>query len=72
MKKLLKNHYEPEDASSTEKFERKLTKREQLSVNEGLTIEQLKHQLDIKGIPYKNEKEKALRTLLNNSYKTPK
>ena len=72
LKKLLKNHYEPEDASSTEKFERKLTKREQLSVNEGLTIEQLKHQLDIKGIPYKNEKEKALRTLLNNSYKTPK
>ena len=72
LKKLLKNHYEPEDASSTEKFERKLTKREQLSVNEGLTIEQLKHQLDIKGIPYKNEKEKALRTLLNKSLKTPK
>ena len=72
LKKLLKNHYEPEDANSTEKFERKLTKREQLSVNEGLTIEQLKHQLDIKGIPYKNEKEKALRTLLNKSLKTPK
>ena len=72
LKKLLKNHYEPEDASSTEKFERKLTKREQLLYNEGLNVEEMKRLLDKKGIPYKNEKEKALRTLLNKSLKTPK
>ena len=72
LKKLLKNHYEPEDANSTEKFERKLTKREQLLYNEGLNVEEMKRLLDKKGIPYKNEKEKALRTLLNKSLKTPK
>ena len=69
LKKLLKNHYEPEDASSTEKFERKLTKREQLLYNEGLNVEEMKRLLDKKGIPYNNEKEKALRILLNNTYK---
>ena len=69
LKKLWKNHYEPEDANSTEKFERKLTKREQLLYNEGLTVEEMKRQLESKGIPYNNEKEKALRALLNKSYK---
>ena len=72
LKKLLKNHYEPEDASSTEKLERKLKHKGQLSVYEGLTVDEMKHQLEIKGIPYTNEKEKALRALLNKSLKTPK
>ena len=72
LKKLWKNHYEPDDAKSTEKFERKLKHKEQLSVNEGLTVEEMKRQLDSKGIPYNNEKEKGLRALLNKSYKSPK
>ena len=72
LKKLWKNHYEPDDAKSTEKFERKLKHKEQLLLNEGLTVDEMKRQLDSKGIPYNNEKEKGLRALLNKSYKSPK